>query len=146
MSTSSIDGIRAASVDGRARNPRYIQNQLRRLHYEIVQNASNLRSAIQRDTGVSSAEADTEYLLALDCVKTEYSSIDVDKCLEDEYNLAKGKDFPNRREAVGIVYIKPTQYTLLYSVVVSLATAIATGNCVVLEVRLRANAFKQDTG
>ena len=79
-------------------------------------------------------------------MKTEYSSIDVDKSLEDEYNLAKGKDFPNRREAVGIVYIKPTQYTLLYSVVASLATAIATGNCVVLEVRLRTNAFKQDTG
>lgn len=146
MSTSSIDRIRAACVDGRARNPRYIQNQLRRLHNELVQSTSNLRSAIQRDTGVSSAEADTEYLLALDCVKTEYSSIDVEKCLEDEYSLAKGKDFPNRRDAVGIVYIKPTQYTLLYSVVASLASAIAAGNCVVLEVRLSTGAFNPDTG
>ena len=133
-------------MDGRARNPRYIQNQLKRLHNEIVQNASKLRSAIQRDTGVSSAEADTEYLLTLDCVKTQYSSIDVGKCLEDEYSLAKGKDYPARRDAIGIVYIEPSQYTLLYSVVASLASAIAAGNCVVLEVRLRTGAFDQGTG
>jgi acyl-CoA reductase-like NAD-dependent aldehyde dehydrogenase len=132
--SSSINRIKAAYVDGRARNPRFIQNQLHSLHDRLVRDVQSIQNAIRNDSSHAQAEVEIEYYLTLACVKEQYSSVDFEQIVEEEYNLAKRKDFLSRRVAAGIVYVVPSSYTLFYSVIAPLSAAIAAGNCVVLQV------------
>jgi acyl-CoA reductase-like NAD-dependent aldehyde dehydrogenase len=129
-----ITRVQAANIDGRARSPRFIQEQLRCLHDILVKNFRDIHQAISIDTGNSSAEVGIEYYLSLASLKAQYRSINPSQILDEEYSLAKGKDAPARRIAVGIVYIVPSAYSLFYSVITSLSAAIAAGNCVIIEV------------
>lgn len=131
---SAVARIQAADIDGRARNPRYIQRQLAKLHESLVKHAKPLQDAIVADTHVGVAEAELEFCLAVDAVKEQYTSINIQQMLEDEYSVAKGRDWPARRTAAGIIYIRPQTHTILFSIVSPLASAIAAGNCVVVEV------------
>ena len=132
--SSSISRVQAANIDGRARSPRFIQEQLGCLHATLVNNFRDVHQAISIDTGNSSAEVGIEYYLSLASLKALYRSINLEDILDEEYSLAKGKDAPSRRVAAGIVYIMPSVYALFYSVITSLSAAIAAGNCVVIEV------------
>ena len=134
---SAIKRINAACIDGRAQTPRYIQQQLMRLHDVLVENASEIRDAIRKDSHHTTTEIDVEYYLALQCVKDQYSQINVERCIEEEYHLAKSINSPNRMVATGVVYIEPADYTRLYSIIAPASAAIAAGNCVVVEVCYR---------
>ena len=131
---SAMKRISAACIDGRAQTPRYIQQQLMRLHDVLVDNASELRDAIRQDSHHTTTEIDVEYYLALRCVKDQYSQINIERCLEEEYHLANSKDSPKRLIAAGVVYVIPADYTRLYSIIAPASVAIAAGNCVVIEV------------
>ena len=133
MSTTSI---KSAVIDGRTRNPRFIQRQLRRLHDALRQNAQALQNAIISDTNVSVWEATLEISLALATVRRQFMNLDVRVMLEDEYRAASGRDWRTRRSPTGLVYIIPQSHTLLYSIVSALSSAIAAGNCVIIEVSL----------
>ena len=135
MSTS-IARLQASNIDGRARTPRYIQNQLRALHSSLLKNASEIRQAIAASSQYTPAEVSIEYYLAVSVVKDQYASTNFDQMLEEEYRIANGKDAANRRVAAGIVYIVPSNHTLFYSVIAPLSVAVAAGNCVVIEVCL----------
>lgn len=128
--------IESAATDGRARAPRYIQRQLANLHKAITTNAKQIQDVIVVDTNVRSQEAQLEIYLAVSTVKDLYDSFSVEEALSKEYQVARGEDWRDRNDAVGVVYLRPQSHTLLYSIVSPLANAIAAGNCVVIEVSI----------
>lgn len=132
----SFHRIRASVIEGRSRTPRYIQTQLVRLHEALQKSQSSIRQAIEQDNGYSSAEVDTEIYVTFHALRQEYESFDFPKFLEDEYSTARLKDSPSRRVPVGCVYIIPSSHTRFYSIVQPVAAAIATGNCVMIQVSL----------
>ena len=134
MSTIT-ERIKAAVEDGRAQSPRFKQRQLAALHEALKQNQTLITTAVEKDTRCSKAEANIQYYLTLDAVKSFNDKLDFNKLLEDEYSIAHLKDNPDRRSAIGCVSIIPDSQSLLYSGVVPTAAAIAAGNCVVLEIK-----------
>lgn len=131
---AAIERLQTAVVDGRTENGRYRQDQLQSLHKILTEEAGHICAALQADCRASASEVEAEYYLAMDAVRHFYETLDFEKDLEVEYSIARGKDNPNRRLGVGLVVIRPTSHTRLYSVVTPLAAAIAAGNCVLLEV------------
>lgn len=69
-------------------------------------------------------------------LEEHYRSLDAETALKDEYAIARGEDFAERQDPIGIAYIVPTTYTLFYSTIVAVGAALAAGNCVVIEVYL----------
>jgi acyl-CoA reductase-like NAD-dependent aldehyde dehydrogenase len=136
----------AARIDGRAQSPRYIQQQLLRLHDMLVENAKDIRDAIRNDSHHTSSEIEVEYYLALQTVKDLYLPFKVERLIEEEYNLANSIDSPYRVVAAGMVYISPADHTRLYSIIAPLSTAISAGNCVVVEVSQASYAVLSDQG
>jgi acyl-CoA reductase-like NAD-dependent aldehyde dehydrogenase len=132
--SDAIKRINAACIDGRAQTPRYIQQQLLRLHDILVENAKHIRDAIRSDSHHTASEAEVEYYLALQSVKDQYLQLNVERAIKEEYHLANMIDSPSRVAAAGVVYILPADHTRLYSIIAPVAAAIAAGNCVVLEV------------
>ncbi len=133
-SETALERLEATIIDGRAENVRFRQDQLQNLHRALCEEEDGIRSALSADSSVlTPAEIETEYALTLDAIRHFYDSLDFDRELEDEYRIANGKTYKNRRVPIGIVLIRPTRHTRLFSVVVPLAAAIAAGNCVVLE-------------
>ncbi|PYH96517.1 aldehyde dehydrogenase PutA [Aspergillus ellipticus CBS 707.79] len=125
--------IVAAEIDGRCQNIRYRQNQFHRLKSAVVQHIDQIRDAIAADSGHSPEEVRAEICLAVKEIRTHYASLDLKKDLEVEYRVANGKDSPDGRRGVGIVYVVPCTHTLFFSVVSALSAAMAAGNCVILE-------------
>jgi acyl-CoA reductase-like NAD-dependent aldehyde dehydrogenase len=128
--------IRSAVIDGRAQTLRYIQKQLTQLHDVLRKHQKSIHDAICRDSDWTSAEADSEIYLALKALRNEYEAIDFAQVLKQEYSIAHAKENVSRRCAVGCVYIIPGQHSRFYSVIQPVATAIAAGNCVMVEVSL----------
>jgi acyl-CoA reductase-like NAD-dependent aldehyde dehydrogenase len=132
--------IRSAAIDGRAHsNIIFAITQLKKLHQLLVREAQVIEETLKRDTGCSTMEAKLEYYLALKELRDHYVALDKKKALEMEYAVAKGKDAPGRRDAVGVVIVDPSAHTPLYSVVSALSAAIAAGNCVILQASLMRN-------
>ena len=137
MSTTgsvSLKRVKAAKVDGRAASIRYRQDQLQQLHKHLSSNVDEIREALRRDTTHSTSECNVEISMSLSAVRTHYDSLNFDQSIKDEYRSARGEDFESRRVGVGIVYIRPSRITPLFAVIAPLSTAIAAGNCTVLEV------------
>jgi acyl-CoA reductase-like NAD-dependent aldehyde dehydrogenase len=132
--SSPFSSIQASNIDGRARTPRFIQNQLQALHSSLLKNAAEIRQAIASSSHHTPAEVGIEFYLAVSSVKDQYASIDFNQFLDEEYRIANGKDAPDRRVAVGIAYLVPANHTLFFSTIAPLSVAIAAGNCVILEV------------
>ena len=128
-----LSRLRAAAIDGRMQNGRYRQKQLWLLHAALLSHREALQTAIC-ETGNTMEEAEMEWCLTAACVKGEFEALDFEKELRDEYRVADGESFPERRVGLGIVAIHPTEHTLLYSAIAPLCAAVAAGNCVVLQV------------
>lgn len=133
--TSPLERIKAAVIDGRCREPRYIQKQLLNLHDALVREAAKCHEAIIRDTGCSLSEAWFEVHMTVQAIKHQYGMIDFHGCLEQEYSIAHGRNNTSRRLPYGCVYLVPSQNNRLYSILQPSCAAIAAGNCVVIEVR-----------
>jgi len=132
--TKPFSQVRAAAIDGRLANVYKRQTELERLHEILVQNSQDITNAIVQDSGNSTAEAVVEYHLSLASLKQQYTLLDPTKEHEDEYRVAHGANAPDRREPAGLVYITPASHTLFFSVIAPLSTAVAAGNCVIVEV------------
>ena len=126
--------IRSAVIDGRAESPRYIQKQLAQLYNDLQKTRLEIHDAICHDFGYSSAESDAEIFLAMNAVKEQYETFDFQNFIDQEYSVAHGKDNPYKRVPIGCVYVIPSQHNQLYSIIVPACAAIASGNCVVIEV------------
>lgn len=130
-----LSRLRAARVDGRTQSVRYRQNQLKALHECLIAHASEIKPCIEADEGFVLAEAEIVFFQAVSDLRYHYASLDFEKELRDEYSVAHGKSFENRRVGVGMVYIVPDHYCLFLGVVSALSAAIAAGNCCIVEVR-----------
>lgn len=133
-SDSSLQRLRASVADGRAQNSRFKQKQLLSLHIELLAQADAICTAISEDTQNSAAEVETEFYLTITALRHFYESIDFSQDLKEEYLVTKGVDNTTRRVGAGLVVIRPTTYTRLFSIIVPIAAAIAAGNCIFLEV------------
>lgn len=138
-STAELDRLRVAVIDGRVDNVRYRQNELQKLHQALTKNAEKFRIAISQDgrgdtSSEVSAEAEAEYSRIMSAVREFYLSLNFKKLLHDEYLITNELDNLERRVGKGLVVIKPTTHTRLYSIVCPIAAAITAGNCVCLEV------------
>lgn len=100
----------------------------------LVEHIADIQDAIRADSDHSIQEIHAEVVLALQELRTHYLSLSLEKDLEVEYRIARGKDSPDGSRGAGIVYIVPCTHTLFFSVISALAAALAAGNCIVLEV------------
>ena len=76
-----------------------------------------------------------EFIQALKTLRKHYSGLNPDHELEAEYAIARNQDAADNREPVGIVVIDPSTHSFLFSIVAPLSAAIATGNCVIIQVK-----------
>jgi acyl-CoA reductase-like NAD-dependent aldehyde dehydrogenase len=132
----ALERIQGAVIDGRTENVRFRQGQLQSLHKTLREEGPSIRRALTQDSPSSAVEIETEFYLALDAIKHFYDILDFDKELQEEYNVANGKDNKERRVGAGLVIIRPTTHTRFYSIVNPLTAAISAGNCVILEVSI----------
>lgn len=131
----SLDRILAAAVDGQAQTQRFIQRQLSRMHESFVKDGPDIRAAMKKDSSQTVSEIEIQYTLALESIANSFAESNFERALATEYKIANRENTPDHRCAYGVVYIAPASYNLVYSCVAAVATAIAAGNCVVLEVR-----------
>lgn len=137
---AALARIRGSATDGRAHNPIFRRTQLKKLHDAVVAHADELERAIVAadDTAVTPHDARLELCFAVRAVRELSASpqLDVAAALELEYAVSRGRDARGARRPVGIVVISvpPTAHTPVYSVVSTVATAVAGGNCVVLQI------------
>ncbi|KAJ5772659.1 hypothetical protein N7520_003188 [Penicillium odoratum] len=131
-----LSRILNANIDGRTQNTRYRQSQFLRLQSTLVENIAEIQDAIRADSGHTTKEIRAEVVLALQELRTHYTSLNLAKDLEVEYRIAQGKDNLGGSRGVGIVYIVPCVHTLFFSVISALTAALAAGNCIVLETML----------
>ncbi|TDZ51629.1 Aldehyde dehydrogenase, dimeric NADP-preferring [Colletotrichum trifolii] len=129
----AIENILVTLVDGRAEGIRFRQDNLRSLHNELRVESAALCTAQEKDTGASKKEVEAEFFLALEAVRHFYDSLDFAKELEAEYLVARGKDNIQRRTGAGLVIIRPTTHTRLFSILSPLAASLAAGSVVALE-------------
>jgi len=130
----SLQAVREAAIDGRLQNVITRQTQLESLHKVLLENIGPIEAAIKNDSGHSAAEAAVELVLTLRGLLDYYATLDEKLALHREYAIARGEDCPERQDGIGIVYLVPTNYTLFYSIIITICAAIAAGNCIVIEV------------
>ena len=141
MSVPTTSDAAVALLVGTARTDRcqnafFRQQQLKSLHDILRNNVAQLRDAIKKDDGVTDAEATTEIAVVLGIVKEHYKSIDPQKEIQNEYQVAHKKDFLKRTVPWGVVYIEPALgHTPVFNILSPLSAAIVAGNCVALKVR-----------
>lgn len=131
----SLSAVREAAIDGRMHNIITRRTQLEALQRALLDQADAIETAIRHDTGHSASEAAVEYLVTVRALKECHQSLGVERALQDESAIARGEDAAGRRDPVGIVCISAANYMVFNSVLVAVASALAAGNCVVIEVR-----------
>ena len=134
LTAGLLDRLHDTILDGRTRNPRYRQHQLQSLHSFLQQNRDELCRAMVEDTNSLTEEIYAEFHFAIETVRLIHESIDFDKCLKQEYSIAKGHNDSQRRVPIGVVLVRPTTHTRLFSIVSVIAAAFAAGNAILLEV------------
>lgn len=130
-----LSRILTANIDGRTQNTRYRQAEFHRLQSTLVEHLAEIQDAIRADSGHTQQEIRAEVVLALQELRTHYTSLSLTKDLEVEYRIAQGRDNVDGWRGAGIVYIVPCVHTLFFSVISALTAALAAGNCIVLEVK-----------
>ncbi|KAI8151122.1 Aldehyde dehydrogenase family 3 member B1 [Colletotrichum sp. SAR 10_70] len=129
----AIEKLLVTLVDGRAEGIRFRQDNLISLHEELRKESAALCAAEEKDSGASKTEVEVEHFLSMEAIRHFYESLDFGKELDTEYLVAHGKDNTTRRTGAGLVIIRPTTYTRLFSILSPLAAAIAAGSVVALE-------------
>ena len=89
--------VKASVIDGIAITPRYRERQLAKLHQALLQARTELIQAIVDDSNCTTGEATAQYLLVSRAVKTHHQSVNPKDSIEQEYQIAKGKDNTTRR-------------------------------------------------
>lgn len=143
-SASQIAALQATANTRRCHNSFFRQEQLKALHDVLRTRSSDIVTAIQKDTNVTSVEATIQCALALSIIKEHYQAINPGKELENQHRIMEGKNARDRRDPYGVVYIEPDlKHTPFFSIVVVLGAAVAAGNCVALKVKPYLNLFKE---
>lgn len=125
--------IRSSVIDGTAITPRFREKQLASLHRTLLSARSEIIHAIINDSQSHSNEATAQYLIVMQTIKALHESVNPKTLIENEYQVAKGRNHTTKRSPYGCVCITPSTCDKFYSTVVPVAAAIAAGNCVFLE-------------
>ncbi|KAF9892289.1 hypothetical protein FE257_002066 [Aspergillus nanangensis] len=133
MSDLQLARVRAAVTDGRMANVRFQQEQLFALHKSVLAHRSEIIAVLTADCAATPGEAEIEFASTVAAVRQYYTGLDFDAELADEYRIARGKSSPSRRVGHGVVLLRPTTHTRLFSVISVVGCAIAAGNTVVIE-------------
>jgi hypothetical protein len=132
--SDSVQRVLDAAVLGQARSPRFIQQELSKLHAALRKQGSVIRNTFKDESRQTTAEVEIVYALALEAVAAFSRDRNFHEAIHAEYNLARLENSAGRLSPYSTAYIIPSRYNLLYSVVTAVAAAIAAGSCVILEV------------
>jgi acyl-CoA reductase-like NAD-dependent aldehyde dehydrogenase len=124
----------AAVLDRKAENVRFRQKELHRLYNVLKQQKDAICQAILQSASSSKSEADFEFFSAMGSIQQSYESLDFNKLVEKEYLIARSENNTGRRVSLGLVTIRAQKHSRFFSIVDPVAAAIASGNCVLLEV------------
>lgn len=135
MSTLSVafSKIQASQLDGLAQSFRYKQAALQHLYNALIVAATKIKTSIQADWLLSSSEVDFEFSQSLSELRSLYESLELQKELNSIHQVEKGVQNAERTRPLSVVYIKPSKWSLFYSVISPLSSAIAAGCCTVVE-------------
>ncbi|KAF4882337.1 4,4'-diaponeurosporen-aldehyde dehydrogenase [Colletotrichum fructicola] len=128
-----LDRVTAAAIDRRAHNIRYRQQQLQQLHSFLRKHVDTICKLTMQDSNYTDEEAGVEFSLTANAVKTLYDQLDFDECLKKEYAISRNQSNIGARTPIGIVLIRPGSHSRFFSIISPLAAALASGNCVILE-------------
>ncbi|KIW10095.1 hypothetical protein PV08_11055 [Exophiala spinifera] len=136
MSTELLR-LQGAQTDGRTANVRYRQDQLQSLHAGLCLRAEDLCTAVAKDTGCTATEASMEFYTAMEGLRLHYDGLNFERELKNEYSVVDDPENanPNLSLGVGLVYIIPSNISPLNAAMAPLTAAIASGNCVALELQ-----------
>ncbi len=96
---------------------------------------SSICAALQDDNGYSEAETLFEYGLTLRELRTTYENISLDAENASARAIERGRYGPRLANGVGMVYIITARSkSCLYNILSPVISAIAAGNCVIVEV------------
>ncbi|PYH68360.1 uncharacterized protein BO88DRAFT_454647 [Aspergillus vadensis CBS 113365] len=132
-SNSRIKRVRAAAIDGRTSNWRFVQSQLKVLHQSLLDSREEILDVVASTPFTTEAEAEVEYYMTIATVSEHYDGINFDQAIDDEYKIARGENNIERRVGYGVVVVRPTSHTRFYSIISAVACAIAAGNTFVVE-------------
>ena len=133
---TTMETIRASIVDGIAVNARYRERSLVALHRALESFRSDLIDVLQDGVSTTTArsEAEAQYIMTLHAITEFHKSTDPMANLKQEYQPARSQNDSGKRIPYGYAYIQSHRASHpLYSLVVSVAAAIAAGNCVIIE-------------
>jgi acyl-CoA reductase-like NAD-dependent aldehyde dehydrogenase len=132
MARESFSRIEISCLEARPQSIRLRQNLFHSLHSALKSSEQTIRDAIVDDTSHDDRDISLEYTLAIAELLAHYDSLGLEEDLKSNILVNN----PQATTGVGIVYIIPSKQNLFYSVISALTAALATGNCVVLEVLL----------
>lgn len=129
-----VSTVQSAVVDRRAHNIRYRQNELSKLHSQLREHTQELLDAIAKDSSTTQTEARAEFVQTMQSVREAYDRLDNTAAHEEEYSVTRGRSNLARRTPLGLVVIRPSTFSRLYSIIQPLVVAISSGNCTIVEV------------
>ncbi|KAK5050465.1 hypothetical protein LTR84_003746 [Exophiala bonariae] len=133
MAFDAITVIRSTAQDGRTRDLRYKQRQLRSLHEWVSSHSAAIEVAVQQDYNFSVAEAQCLMSQTLNEARIFYDQLDLQRDLNNEYRLRNGQSNEARRVSVGLTYVIPEKWGLFFNAMSVLYACIAAGSCCVIE-------------
>lgn len=126
--------IQVSQLDGRAHSFRHKESQFHGLYNGLLKSADTIKLAIQGDYLLTSTEVDFEFAQVLSELRTHFESLDCQKDLKLARLIETGVDNVERTIPVGIVYIVPSKWSLVSSVISVVGAAIVAGSCAIVEV------------
>ncbi|KAL3460153.1 hypothetical protein BJX64DRAFT_290474 [Aspergillus heterothallicus] len=136
MSATELSRIEIGAIEGRARNLRGRQHELRSLFDHLTTHSGEFVEAIRTEESCLLHEAQVAVAAMLLDLRKHYDRLDLKTELTIEYKSKKGQSCTERRIAARIVYIIPDTAFLSFSVFSALCAAIEAGSCCVVEVNI----------
>ncbi|KAL4861942.1 hypothetical protein BDV12DRAFT_190747 [Aspergillus spectabilis] len=134
MSAAELLRVEIGAIEGRSRNLRGRQHQLRSLFAHLTSHSDEFVQAIKTDESCLLHEAQVVVATMLLDLRKHYDRLDLKAELTTEYKSKKGQSCPERRIASRIVYVIPDTAFLPFSVFSALCAAIEAGSCCVVEI------------
>ncbi|KAK2601824.1 hypothetical protein QQS21_004607 [Conoideocrella luteorostrata] len=130
---SDLATVRSSAIDGRVHSPIFRKERLQRLHQALSENTSQIQQAILQDHEYRPIEVRVEFWLAMRCIADAYTGLNPKEEFRREYALSNSRNDASAVQPVGIIIIEPARHSFLYSLVSGIVSAIANGNCVVVQ-------------
>ncbi|OJJ08336.1 hypothetical protein ASPVEDRAFT_89562 [Aspergillus versicolor CBS 583.65] len=143
MSAPERSRVEIGAIEGRARNLRGRQQELRSLFAHLTAHSDKFVQAIRTEEACLLHEAEVAVAAMLLDLRKHYERLDLKTELATEYKSKRGQSCPERRVAARIVYIIPETAFLAFSVFSALCAAIEAGSCCVVELPTTAQKSAQ---